>query len=122
MDINKDAIKNCILDKLNYHFGVQAIDATPDQYYRACVMIINEILITRQRKFMTDIRKTEAKTVSYLCMEFLLGRSLKSSLYNLGLLDPFDAAINELGYTLEEIFDMEPNAGLGNGGLGRLAA
>jgi starch phosphorylase len=122
MDINKDAIKNCILDKLNYHFGVQAEDATPDQCYRACVMIINEILITRQRKFMTDIRKAEAKTVSYLCMEFLLGRSLKSSLYNLGLLDPFDAVINELGYTLEEIFDMEPDAGLGNGGLGRLAA
>lgn len=58
----------------------------------------------------------------YLCMEFLMGRSLKNNLYNLGLTEVFEEALKSYGVSLEKIYDQEPDAGLGNGGLGRLAA
>ena len=62
------------------------------------------------------------KRVYYMCMEFLLGRSLKTNLNNLGLADAYKKALGDLGYDLNDLYECEPDAGLGNGGLGRLAA
>ena len=68
------------------------------------------------------MRAKKAKRVYYLCMEFLLGRSLKNSIYNLNIADQYSAALQSYGITLDDLYELEPDAGLGNGGLGRLAA
>ncbi len=120
--MNKEEIKERICTKLEHHFGVPPENATLEQFYRASVMIIQEILIEKRRKFVTNQRAKEAKSVYYLCMEFLIGRSLRNNLYNLGLLESFEEAAKELGQTSFGIFELEPDSGLGNGGLGRLAA
>jgi starch phosphorylase len=120
--INKEDIKKRICVKLDHHFGVQPENATMEQYYRALVIIVKDMLIEQQRKFLNNVKKNEAKTVYYMCMEFLIGRSLRNNLFNLGLMEQFSDALSDLGYSLDSIFDREPDAGLGNGGLGRLAA
>jgi starch phosphorylase len=69
-----------------------------------------------------SFRKTDPKFVYYLSAEFLMGRSLLNTIYNLGLGGEYGNAVKQLGYLLEEVADQEHNAALGNGGLGRLAA
>ncbi|MDF2540364.1 MAG: glycogen/starch/alpha-glucan phosphorylase [Herbinix sp.] len=118
----KDDIKECICTKLDHHFGVQPQNATMEQFYRATVMIVKDKLIEKQRKFLSNIRKNEEKTAYYMCMEFLIGRSLRNNLFNLGITEQFEDALEDLGCSLTDIFELEPDAGLGNGGLGRLAA
>jgi starch phosphorylase len=119
---NKDIIKKSITAKLEYHFGVTPQNATEEQLYKASAMIVADILANGRREFCEKITKNNSKQVYYLCMEFLLGRSLKNNLFNLGLTDAFDKATDELGFSLEKLYEYEPDAGLGNGGLGRLAA
>lgn len=122
LTLNKTEIKERICKMLEHHFGVLPEKATMEQFYRASVMLIQEMLIETRREFVANQRKQEAKTVYYMCMEFLIGRSLKNNLFNLGILDEFEEATKELGYNFNNVFDREPDAGLGNGGLGRLAA
>ena len=74
------------------------------------------------KKFQSKAIGTGAKQVYYLCMEFLMGRSLKVSLFNLGLNDAAQQALSAAGINIDSIYEEEPDAGLGNGGLGRLAA
>ncbi len=119
--MNKDEIKEHICSKLELNFGVTAETATKEQFYRAAVMIVHDLLIESRRKYEAKVRHQEAKTVYYMCMEFLIGRSLRNNLYNLGMEQEFEAAINDLGYSITYLYDLEPDAGLGNGGLGRLA-
>lgn len=111
-----------ITDKLSHFFGVSPQDATDEQFYKAVSMIVRE----RMSEMNSDFRKTaedqDSKQVYYLCMEFLMGRSLKNNLYNLGLTDVFDGALSSMGVKLNKLYEKEPDAGLGNGGLGRLAA
>lgn len=109
-------------DKINRVFGVKAKDATPTQMYNAVCNVVRDILVHKRIGYKKATRAKEAKQVYYMSMEFLLGRSLKNHLYNLGLTDIFREAICEMGFNLGEIFEIEPDAGLGNGGLGRLAA
>lgn len=85
-------------------------------------MSVRDILLEKRDKFYKKYRAQDGKRVYYLCMEFLLGQSLKNNLYNLDAEDAFRGALKNLPVTVEELYDMEPNAGLGNGGLGRLAA
>jgi starch phosphorylase len=120
--INKDQIKDRICGKLDHHFGVTPENSTQEQFYRASVMTVQELLMERRRQFVSEARKKEAKTVYYMCMEFLIGRSLRNNLFNLKIADRFEEAVGELGYSLGGLYDLEPDAGLGNGGLGRLAA
>jgi starch phosphorylase len=120
--ISKDQIKERICTILDHHFGVQLENATKEQFYRAAVMIVQEMLIEKRRDYAAQVREKEAKTVYYMCMEFLIGRSLRNNLYNLEIAEQFEEAVNELGYSLSCLYDLEPDAGLGNGGLGRLAA
>jgi glycogen/starch/alpha-glucan phosphorylases len=119
---NKDLIKKSIKTKLEYHFGVTPETATEEQLYKASAMIVEDILSSGRREFNESVAKNGNRQVYYLCMEFLLGRSLKNNLFNLGVTDAFSNATRELGFDLEKLYDYEPDAGLGNGGLGRLAA
>lgn len=120
--MDTEEIRGLIIKKLDLHFGIQIDHATRKQIYLAAVLLVKDQLMERRQKCLSVLRDKETKTVYYLCMEFLLGRSLKNSLYNLGILCEFEEAIEGLGYHVSDIFDQEPDAGLGNGGLGRLAA
>lgn len=116
------AVISSIKAKLEYHFGVTPQNASEEQLYKAAAMTVEDILGAQRREFVEKTRKNNAKQVYYLCMEFLLGRSLKNNLYNLGLTEIFEEAMGRFGYSLDSLYDFEPDAGLGNGGLGRLAA
>ena len=109
-------------NELSNGFKIEPQDATDEQIYTATVRVVNEMLLEDQAKFAKESAKTGKKRVCYLCMEFLMGRSLKNTLYNLGLTSSFAKAYKSLGVKIEHIYEQEPDAGLGNGGLGRLAA
>lgn len=115
-------IKDAIRDKLAHAFGVSLENATHEEYYKAVALIVRELMTKGRSEFIEKAEKTETKQVYYLCMEFLLGRSLRNSLYNLGLEDNFRKALGEFDIKLDKLYEQEPDAGLGNGGLGRLAA
>lgn len=115
-------VKEEIKAKLAHSFGVSAENATNEEYYKSVVLIVRELLNKGRTEFAANAEKTETKQIYYLCMEFLLGRSLKNNLYNLGLEPVFRTALSELGIKLDVLYEEEPDAGLGNGGLGRLAA
>lgn len=120
--ITKQAAKELIQGKLSRYFGVAPAEARKDQLYKAVVMSVRDIMLEKRHKFHTVTKAAKAKRVYYLCMEFLMGRSLKNSVYNLGIYDVFAEALKDYDVTLEELYELEPDAGLGNGGLGRLAA
>ncbi len=111
-----------IEEKLSRHFGCTPTEASRDQVYKAAAMTVKEILTEKRGQFKKKVNRTESKRVYYMCMEFLLGRSLKTNLCNLGLQESYRKALKTLGFDLEELYECEPDAGLGNGGLGRLAA
>ena len=111
-----------IKGKLSRYFGVSAKEATKEQLYKAVVMSVRDILLEKRQKFYKKYRSQNGKRVYYLCMEFLLGQSLRNNIYNLDAEKAFSGALKDTSVTLAELYDMEPNAGLGNGGLGRLAA
>lgn len=114
--------KKLITDKLSHFFGVSPKDATDEQFYKAVSIIIRDRLTEMNSEFRHTADGQDSKQVYYLCMEFLMGRSLKNNLYNLGLTEVFDSALSSMGVKLEKLYEKEPDAGLGNGGLGRLAA
>ena len=111
-----------IAGKLTRYFGVSAKEATREQIYKAVVMSIKDIMLQKRQKFYLKNKKAKAKRVYYLCMEFLMGRSLKNSIYNLGIENAIQGALKKFKVSLEDLYEEEPDAGLGNGGLGRLAA
>ena len=120
--LTKEQFKEMFENKLFHHFGVSLKDASNDHYYKAVALIINELMNKGCKEYVKKAEDTNTKQVYYLCMEFLLGRSLKNSLYNLGLENTVKSALSQLGIKLENLYELEPDAGLGNGGLGRLAA
>ena len=118
----KDAI-TLIKGKLSRYFGVTPQEATKEQIYKAVAMCVKDVLLEKRGAFNKKYRAKGGKRVYYLCMEFLLGQSLKNNTYNLSVQDAIDSALKkEFNCSLEELYDIEPDAGLGNGGLGRLAA
>ena len=114
--------KELIKGKLSRYFGVAPSEASKEQLYKAVVMSVRDIMLEKRQKFHIETKAKKAKRVYYLCMEFLMGRSLKNSVFNLGIKEAFDGALKQYGMTLPELYELEPDAGLGNGGLGRLAA
>jgi len=121
-NITKTEAMTMIEGKLSRFFGVSPQEATTEQLYKAAVMAVRDILLEKRNKYHQTVKAKQAKRVYYLCMEFLLGRSLKNNVFNLGIEKGFDEALRSYGSSLEELYEMEPDAGLGNGGLGRLAA
>lgn len=120
--ISTSQAKKMITDKLSHFFGVSPADATDEQFYKAVAMIVRDRLSAQNSEFRHTADGQDSKQIYYLCMEFLMGRSLRNNLYNLGLVETFDAALDSMGVKLEKLYEQEPDAGLGNGGLGRLAA
>lgn len=120
--ISVSQAKKMITDKLSHFFGVSPKVATDEQFYKAVAMIIRDNLIEMNSEFRNTADGQDSKQIYYLCMEFLMGRSLKNNLYNLGLSQVFDDALSSMGISLDKLYELEPDAGLGNGGLGRLAA
>ncbi len=108
--------------KLRHNFGISPEDASDEFFYKATVLAVLDIMRERRHSFTDEAKAKQAKTVYYLSMEFLMGRSLKNNLFNLGLTDTAAKALKGYGVKLDNLFELEPDAGLGNGGLGRLAA
>ena len=122
MTYNKETLKNAIVQKLRLNYGCTEQQATDGEMMKACAMVLRDIMAERGVQTREETAHEEKRRVHYLSLEFLMGRSLMKNAFNLELLDELTAAIGELGFRAADIFDMEPDAGLGNGGLGRLAA
>ena len=121
-NITKKALEELIRAKLSHLFGVEPEDATNDQFYRVLSIISRDMVRDIRRDFNTESKEAGQKKVYYLCMEFLMGRSLKNTLYNLNMTETARKVLDGFGVKLDKLYDCEPDAGLGNGGLGRLAA
>ncbi len=115
-------IRDDLTIKLSRYFGCTPAEATTEQMYKATAMTVRDILTEKRGDFKKQVNRQGSKRVYYMCMEFLLGRSLKTNLCNLGLDKEYAKALGELGFALDDLYTCEPDAGLGNGGLGRLAA
>ena len=121
-NLTKAQVKENIETKLSRYFGCSPDEASKDQMYKAVSMTIRDMLSSKRNDFKHAVNAVGSKRVYYMCMEFLLGRSLKTNLCNLGLDKTYADALKEYGIALDELYTCEPDAGLGNGGLGRLAA
>lgn len=120
--LTKKKAKELVEAKLSHFMGVTPEEATDEQYYKAIALIVREMMSEGRAEFNQAAKKEGTKKVYYLCMEFLMGRSLKNNLYNLNLTETFESVLADYGVKLDNIYECEPDAGLGNGGLGRLAA
>ncbi|MEZ6129896.1 MAG: glycogen/starch/alpha-glucan phosphorylase [Planctomycetaceae bacterium] len=107
---------------LNYTLGHHDDDVDPRYLYRALATAVRDRLVANWKATQAGIRSSGQKRVFYLSLEFLIGRSLSNAILNLDLDDDVRSALKEYGTTMEEAADLEHDAGLGNGGLGRLAA
>ncbi len=119
---SSEKIANMIERKLSHNFGVSVSQASDDLFYKATVLVLLEIMNEMRTAYKRKSAEAEAKTVYYLSMEFLMGRSLKNNLFNLDLEKSVAKALKKFDVKLENLYELEPDAGLGNGGLGRLAA
>ena len=120
--LTKKKAKELIEAKLSHFCGVSPSAANAEQFYNAVAMIVRDMLVEGRADFSAAAEKAGAKRIYYLSMEFLMGRSLKNSLFNLNLEQTFISALKDYGIDIEQLYECEPDAGLGNGGLGRLAA
>ena len=119
---NSTEVKDMLEGVLQRHFGCSANEASRDQMYKAAAITVKNILSDKRSIYKKKVNQAGGKRVYYMCMEFLLGRSLKTNLHNLGLANAYEKALKKLGFDLNDLYECEPDAGLGNGGLGRLAA
>ncbi len=115
-------IRALIESKLSRYFGISPEEATKEQVYKATILTVRDMLTSKRSTFRQTVKKEKKKRVYYLCMEFLIGPSLKNNICNLELADEYTKALKAMGFDIEELYAMERNPGLGNGGLGRLAA
>ncbi len=115
----RQELRAALEDKLCAHFGVSGDQATDQQVFCACAILLREWM---SRRLALEEPEVPRRQVHYLSMEFLLGRSLEKNAFNMGILEPLAGALEDMGKCAADIFEEEPDAGLGNGGLGRLAA
>ncbi len=120
--LTKDEMKAEITRVLEERFAVKPDSASNEQLYEALAGIIVPILVEKRRNYTNHVHSVGQKQVYYISMEFLMGRSLKTNLFNLGLTETAERALKDFGVSLSSLYEAEPDAGLGNGGLGRLAA
>jgi starch phosphorylase len=120
--LEKEDLKRSILKRLVYSVGKDTDFAVPRDWCVALTLAVRERLMDRWMATTKHVYQSDVKRVYYLSMEFLIGRLLADTMLNLGMTDVCRAALADLGVDLDEILEEEPDAALGNGGLGRLAA
>ena len=121
-NVTEQEFKTYVTGVLSSYFGVKPEDASKAQIYRATCMVVRDLLTNKRVDFKKVCHEQNAKQVYYMSMEFLLGRSLRNHLFNMGITEQVTKAVESFGVSMDEIYNFEPDAGLGNGGLGRLAA
>ncbi len=122
MNKTTNEVQGLILDKLARYFAITPEQATEEQIYKAVSLVVRDLLLQKKQENNARIAEGKYKRVYYLCMEFLIGRSLKNNLFNLGLTSQFEKCLKKMHFSLDSIYERESDAGLGNGGLGRLAS
>ncbi|HIT32804.1 MAG TPA: glycogen/starch/alpha-glucan phosphorylase [Candidatus Enterenecus stercoripullorum] len=120
--MDEKQIIKAINEMLLLRYGCNMDSASPQQIYRALCYVINDMLLVKNAEYSRKMTEQHKKQVYYMSMEFLMGTSLRNNLYNLGMEQQFADALAKHGVNIHDLYDMEPDAGLGNGGLGRLAA
>ncbi|MCP4180639.1 MAG: glycogen/starch/alpha-glucan phosphorylase [bacterium] len=119
---HKDSLKETFLEHLEYTLVKDRNSVTREDSYKALAYAIRDKLVHNYLRTKNEYKKQDAKKVYYLSMEFLMGRLMGNTLMNLFEYKKSGEILKELGYDLDKIRDLEPDMGLGNGGLGRLAA
>ena len=122
IEITKDSLRELLQYKLEVGFDTDLSTASPEEIYRVLATTVGEFLQRARLRYSKKVRAAGAKRVYYICMEFLMGRSFRNHLFNLGLYDMVKELLAEYEVPIEQILEIEPDAGLGNGGLGRLGA
>ncbi len=122
MGLDAESIKYSLANRLEYSAGKDLYTATDRDWYNVTAYTVRDRLMERWMETMRTYYREDAKRVYYLSLEFLIGRTLSNSLLNIGIYDECTQALHDIGLNLEEIRELEPDAALGNGGLGRLAA
>lgn len=117
-----EALQSEILEKLTYSIGKDPIVARPHDWLKATILAVRDRVIDQWMESSRQTWQTSHKRVYYLSLEFLIGRLMRDAMSNIGLMEPVRAALKNLGVDLGDLINLEPDAALGNGGLGRLAA
>ncbi len=124
VDLNakEEALKNEIMGKVARHFGKTIEDATPKMVYVACALTARDQIMAKWAVSHKKVKEHASKKLYYLSFEFLMGRLLATNILNLMQTEEYVKALKAIGYELSDVVELENDAGLGNGGLGRLAA
>ena len=122
LGMDTESIRHSIANRLEYSVGKDPYTATTRDWFNVASYVVRDRLAERWMETMRSYYRENTKRVYYLSMEFLIGRTLMNSLLNMGIYDDAAKAFEEIGLNLDEICEAEPDAALGNGGLGRLAA
>ena len=122
MNPSVSTLKDELIQTLKTNYGYSPEDATDRQMYGSVLTVVQSYLSRKRADYLDSLKQNDKKRIYYMSMEFLVGRSLRNNLYNLNMESAMKQAVSELGFDLETIYDMEPDPGLGNGGLGRLAS
>ena len=119
---NKEEFKNIFLERLESKFGRNVKDSHITERYEIIGHMIRDYAGENMKKLRTTDNKNHPRQLIYFSMEFLIGKLMLSNLQNLGIYELVESGLKDLNMSLQELIDMETDAGLGNGGLGRLAA
>ena len=117
-----DCLRESILHHVHFSLGLNAEGLQPREAFRAVSLAIRDLMVGQSLSTEAMYHSTDAKRLYYLSLEFLIGRSLRNNLVNLGLLNRCREVLLELGVDFSDVEEQETDAALGNGGLGRLAA
>ena len=117
-----ESLEKALCEKLAVNFGKQPEEASNQEMLRCCALVLRDVMSVRGVAARREVKRQEKRQVHYLSLEFLMGRSLMKNAYNLDILPELKEALGNLGFQAGDLFELEPDAGLGNGGLGRLAA
>ena len=121
-EIDKEMFKRSVLYNIKTLYRKNLEEATQQQIFQAVSYAVKDAIVDNWLKTQENYEAKDPKIVYYMSMEFLMGRALGNNIINLMTYKEFAEALDELGLDLNAIEDQEPDAALGNGGLGRLAA
>ena len=109
------SLQDALTAKLALNFGTEPGEATDQEMLKACALVLRDVMALRGVQTAKETKKEQKKQVHYLSLEFLMGRSLMKNAYNLGVLPELKEALGNLGFKSGDLFELEPDAGLGNG-------